>query len=190
MLKIILYITLLIFTAPSALAESFPENTFYPEKPSANDFVEEWYSKHLKALEEKALWKMREDKNLHLYRFLSLPAWGNPTAITFSIGEDGSGSLIVKKTDGQGGYEPGKLILNKTIKLSQAQTDELLKRFEKPKFWSLPTRIDRMGLDGTQWIIEGLKEGNYHIVDRWTPEEGEFVDTCLLMFKFAGIELN
>lgn len=37
--------------------------------------------------------------------------------------------------------------------------------------WTLPSTNDTFGFDGSQWIIEAVDHGAYHLVDRWTPEE-------------------
>jgi hypothetical protein len=41
-------------------------------------------------------------------------------------------------------------------------------------FWELVTHEDSVdsGPDGSQWIIEGTKDGKYHVVDRWSPKGG------------------
>jgi hypothetical protein len=40
-------------------------------------------------------------------------------------------------------------------------------------FWSLPSHVnDQTGTDGSQWIVEGVNEGKYHIADRWSPDKG------------------
>ncbi len=165
----------------------FPDKAF-SENKNSNDFVVQWYSKHLAALSEDSLWENRESKGLLVYRFLSLPTWGNPTAITFKSNKVGTGILIVKKTDGQGGYEPGKLVFNKTIKLDKDQTEKVLNQFKKLNFWSVPVKDEVQGLDGTRWIVEGVQDGQYHIVDRWTPSKGDFYDTCILLFNIAELK--
>ena len=51
------------------------------------------------------------------------------------------------------------------------------------------------GVDGAQWIIEGVRNGTYHVVDRWSPREGQvralglFMVTELAKMKFAADEL-
>ena len=40
---------------------------------------------------------------------------------------------------------------------------------------------DRNGVDAAQWIFEGLKGGEYHIVDRWSPENGEVHSLGIMM---------
>ena len=75
---------------------------------------------------------------------------------------------------GAGGYDPGKLIQDDVATLTKERTDWFLQVIEANSFWKLPSRDEtRMGCDGAQWIVEGVKDGNYHIVDRWSPERGE-----------------
>ena len=38
---------------------------------------------------------------------------------------------------------------------------------------------DTAGCDGSQWIIEGIKKGKYHVVDRWSPAKGAVHDLGL-----------
>ncbi len=35
--------------------------------------------------------------------------------------------------------------------------------------WDLPTRGQDPQCDGAGWILEAVKGGHYHIVDRWSP---------------------
>jgi hypothetical protein len=53
------------------------------------------------------------------------------------------------------------------------------------RYWLLQREIDREGLDGGTWTIEGrrpdaeaYKKRSYHVVARWSPEEGEFRNIC------------
>jgi hypothetical protein len=44
---------------------------------------------------------------------------------------------------------------------------------DKLNFWKMPNPVnDQRGTDGSQWIIEGVKGGLYHVLDRWSPEKG------------------
>lgn len=189
-MRVALYVIAFLFLAypsHSFANDYFPENVFSDDK-NVNDSRVKWYSKHLTALEEDSLWERSQSAGSVVYRFLSLPTWGNPTSITFTIRDDGRGILIVKNTDGQGGYEPGRLVGNQTIILDQARVNEIQDQFKKLNFWSLPAMAGVQGRDGSRWIIEGVEEGRYHLVDRWFPGHGEFYDTCLLLFEAAGLE--
>lgn len=177
----------LLFSATSSMAEDYFPNKMFSEEQEYHDFVVEWYSKHLLSMNEKSLWQTRSDKSRHEYRFTSLPTWGNPVVISFEIDREGNGKVFVKKSDGHGGYDAGKLVLDKVIELDSEQTEKLTNQLNELKFWELPTKIDRMGVDGAQWVMEGIKDGEYHIVDRWTPESGKFYETCNLFFELAKI---
>ena len=58
-------------------------------------------------------------------------------------------------------------------------------------FWRMPTLPLKgpPGLDGAQWIVEGRRGGDYHVVDRWTPREGVYRDAGLAFLKLAGIDV-
>jgi len=94
-------------------------------------------------------------------------------AIRLDIREDGIGVITTKVARGTAGFRPGQLSENMSRPLMREQTQAFLKRLGKVGFWSLPNPvIDQTGADGSQWIIEGVKKGNYHVVDRWSPEQG------------------
>jgi hypothetical protein len=48
------------------------------------------------------------------------------------------------------------------------------------------------GVDGAQWIIEGVRNKTYHVVDRWSPKDGSvralglFIVTDLVKMKLAA----
>jgi hypothetical protein len=97
---------------------------------------------------------------------------------------DGTGVLITKVSNGAGGYRPGILLENKSQLLTKEQTQAFLVRLNKVGFWKAPYPLnDQKGTDGSQWIIEGAKEGKYHVIDRWTPQSG-IARELGLMFAF------
>ncbi len=75
-------------------------------------------------------------------------------------------------TSGAGGYEPGQLVLSDTSTLTREQTSWFLGNNEENKFRDM-ARVDksRMGTDGAEWIFEGEKNGSYHILNRWSPDD-------------------
>ncbi len=42
-------------------------------------------------------------------------------------------------------------------------------------YWRLEKHPSVSGFDGASWIIEGFKNGQYHYVEKWSPEYGEFM---------------
>lgn len=145
----------------------------------------EWYARHLSAMKEsmfceKPLSKVEE------YRFLALPTFGNPILVKVQLTR-GRATATVKILSGEGGYEPGSLKEVRSHALDDPITKHLLWLLEDADFWRMPTRIEFPNLivvDGTQWVAEGTKSGNCHIVDRTAPDTGAF---NLIAMAFARL---
>ncbi len=136
---------------------------------------DESYSKYLAALKEPSLGELsRQDAAAEVYRFLWLRSFDNPIAVRLVVTRDvtrDGGRLIAKMTSGQGGFEPGHLVLNRESRLSKEATAWFLAEVKHARFWDVPTRDDsRAKPDGAQWIVEGVKQGRYHVVDRSSPD--------------------
>jgi hypothetical protein len=129
------------------------------------------YSKYLTALKEPPLGEFsRQDQTAEVYRFLWLRSFDNPIAVRLAVTRDG-GRLIAKMTSGQGGFEPGHLVLNRESSLSKEATEWFLAEVKHARFWDIPTRDDSHAQpDGAEWIIEGVRQGQYHVVDRSSPD--------------------
>jgi hypothetical protein len=189
----ILVALLLALSGSSGGQQYFPEATFDDQKKS-NDFIEKWYSQQLEALQEPSLWEMSRTIKGQIYRFLWLRSFHHPVAVRLNVNDDGTGTLVTKVGDGQGGYPPGKLIENRTQELSKQQTQRFLDEVKELKYWDLPSREETnpqvVNLDGAQWIIEAVRRGNYKIVDRWSPEKGPIKTLGLTMtIELAGMKL-
>jgi hypothetical protein len=159
------------------------QTKYFP--PGAHDqSVSDWYSKQLQALEEPSLWELSKTQGSQSYRFLWLRTFHHPVAIRLDINADGTSRLTTKMTSGAGGYGPGKLTQNDVTTMTKERTDWFLEQIERNSFWTLASRDEtRFGKDGAQWIVEGVKNGNYHIVDRWSPKDGEVRAIGLAMIK-------
>ncbi|MHB8539703.1 MAG: hypothetical protein ACYDCD_01990 [Candidatus Acidiferrales bacterium] len=185
---------LFLLSAAPALAQSqyFPKGTF-AEKGDAETLVVTWYSHALKSLEEPSLWKLSQnDKHAIVYRFLWLRSFHHPVAIRVIIAPDGTAELITKVSGGAGGYAPGPLIESQTKRLSAIDVKDLLEQMNSANFWELPTEEKRasFGIDGARWILEGIQDGNYHVVDRWSPTKGEYRTLCgFFVSKLARLRI-
>lgn len=166
-----------------AQSRYFPPGSL-DDSPRADQFLYEWYSTQLQALDEPSLWSLSQTQKEQSYRFLWLRTFHHPMAIRIDMNVDGTSRLTTKLTSGAGGYGPGRLVQNDTSTLTKEQTDWFLGKIQEPKFWELAAfDKSRIGLDGAQWIVEGAKNGNYHIVDRWSPKDGPVRVIGLLMLK-------
>lgn len=156
----------------------------------SDSFKARWYSEQLRALDEPSLLKEAKDPALQSYRFVWLRTFHHPVAVRLDIMSDGTGKLTVKIANGAGGYKPGKLIENKTSSVTQQETGKFLEQVKDAGFWELPSFEKTSGCDGAEWIIEGAKDGKYHVVDRWTPSKGPVHELGMtLAFNFAQLKI-
>lgn len=145
------------------LARYFPPQSFAQDP---HDILVRWYSTELYALGEKPLPGYTKDANAEVYRLMVLPTWGN--AIAVGIQRHGPlYSLSARRLDGQAGYGPGKLVETKAIDLNADDSKTLETLIQNLDFFKLPTSDHVMGFDGDEWILEGVSQGQYHVIDRW-----------------------
>ena len=120
-------------------------------------------------MREPRLPGLAKDVNAEVYRIMILPTWGKPIAVR--VQRHGElYSLSARRLDGQGGYDPGKLVESKNSELSTEDSKTLEQLIQKVSFFQLPTDDDVFGHDGDEWIIEGVSQGRYHVVVRWCAD--------------------
>jgi len=103
---------------------------------------------------------------------------------------DGSSRLTTKLMSGTGGYAPGHPVQNKISTLTKEETTRFLEKIDGYEFWTLPAfDASRIGLDGAHWVIEGVKNGTYRVVARWSPRDGSVRAIGLFMLNDLA-ELN
>lgn len=182
-------ITLLISCSASAkdIVEYFPDHLFN-DYPDQNNFVADWYSKQLLAMHEQPLFPPQS--NIQVYRFTWLRTFHNPMSFRLVINSGGSASLFVKRANGAGGYDPGQLDLDTSVKISAARAKLLLEILDKMKFWSMPKSERREMTDGAEWILEGVSNSLYHLVSRNSPEGGLYRDFGLELINQSGVNVG
>src|SRR5262252_10747569 len=102
---------------------------------SLDSFRNGWYSKHLKAMDESSLNSMAESDET--YRFLWLRTFHHPIAIRVWRKSE-ERNMAFKELDGAGGYDPGKLIANRTRRLTADEWDKFIKLLQQASYWQLP----------------------------------------------------
>ena len=169
----------------NAMQDYFPKLAF-SDTPDHHQFVVDWYAKHLRVMGEPSLYDLSRDESAHAYRFLWLPTWGRPVAVRATIDNEEVTLRAVILT-GEGGYEPGTIKSDKTYKISAKKLQPFLDAIEAIDYWSLATRDDTIGPDGEQYILEGVKDGRYQLVDRWTPRD-DYADACRMLLKLGKVK--
>ncbi len=150
-------------------------------------FVLGWYSGQLRALNEPLIFDQKSDT---IYRFTWLRTFHHPVAIRVQKNKDKI-QLTWKMSDGAGGYSPGKLIVDETTELSSSEWTDFKKLIDKTEYWNMPTNepSDVMGTDGSQWIIEGVQNGKYNVVDRWTPRNSTYQELGLFLINLTDLDI-
>lgn len=153
----------------------FPELVFLPGNKDVNSIIDEMTSVHLKAMKEPSLWKLsQKDRAADVYRFLWLASNEHPICIRLTR-TGGSLVLHVAGHDGPPGMTAGRLTLDKDVKLSVQQGERLVGLIGRTTFWTAPVEVkESRGIgDGDRIVIEGVKDGKYHVISRAGLATGE-----------------
>ena len=164
-------LSILICLVMSAGASAEPRYT--PKHIWSNDwsvgFHENWFGGQLAAMGEPSLWQLsKRDRDARVYRVLKLPSFSPALGSRLVVQSDGSGNVQITELDGNGGLEPGKPMRKLSRHLDPDQVRDLNALFDLSGFWT--DRIATDGglacLDGTQFVIEALSQGNYKLITR------------------------
>ena len=170
--------------------EVFTDTSIYK---GSDKFLVNWFSEHLFAMREPLLFNKKTEKES--YRFLWLRTFHNPIAIR--IEKNGTDiRLYWKQCDGAGGYEPGKLILNKSKKLTAAHWNTFTSKIDAIDFWNAKVN-DNGGNDGSEWILEGATPTHYNVIYRWSPRNGglkddereKYYEMCKYLIELADLNI-
>lgn len=188
MRKLCIFLLVLSACTTQGICQFFPKGSV---DWGGGDFKSQWYSWQLRALKEPSLLQLSKDTASRCYRFLWLRSFNHPVAIRINIRADGTGVLTTKVASGEGGFRPGALILNESRPLTSEEARSFLAQIKKTDFWNLPNPVnDQTGTDGSQWVIEGVEHGRYHVVDRWMPKAGPIHELGVtLAFKLAKLKI-
>ena len=146
-----------------------------------------WYNRQLFALKEPLVFNQTDKQ---IYRFTWLRSFHNPVAIRLEKNNN-SFTLYWKVTSGAGGYKPGELTVNSSKQLTKKEWDSFIDLLQLTDFWNMPTKSkDEIGTDGSQWIIEGMENGKYHIVDRWTPSNNSFSKCGKYLIELTDLKIK
>lgn len=165
----------------------FPEGALDSSRPKVDRILRDWYSKYLRAMQEPSL-SCGPRADGEAYRFLWLRSFHHPIAVR--IEKVGSlATLSAVELDGTGGHAPGTTVKRTRRDLSAAEESKLVAKLDQARFWEMRRDQDRFGSDGAQWILEGVDNGQYQVVQRWSPGPGAYSDVCILLLDFAGFRI-
>lgn len=151
-----------------------------------DDFLVEWYSQHLHAMDEPLLFYRKVRKEV--YRFTWLRTFDKPMA--FRIEKHNKNyTLHWKVLNGAGGYEPGELELKGVRILTESEWNEFMDLLWQSKFWKDDYTRNAFGNDGSEWILEGLTSKKYKAVSVWSPRGGKLYDACNYLISLSKLNI-
>ena len=157
-------------------------------KGKYDDFVLNWYSEHLFAMKEPLLFNKKINKEI--YRFTWLRTFDKPIAIR--IEKDSSEYKIYwKMLSGKGGYDPGKLILEKSKIITEKEWLNFIDLVKKSNFWQMKLyRSSIDGVDGSEWILESVNQNDYRAISIWSPKNGNFYNACNYLISLTDLNIK
>lgn len=141
----------------------------FSEIQSYDEMEPHSYEKLFVAFHEPYLCRGGMEEAAHSYRFLWLPTFEHPILMRVDIEVDGTATLQTKTLSGTGGYELGSLETAPPRSLSFEEEATLFTTLSDMGFWTMPARVKNpysIVLDGTTWVIEGVRDGKCHVVTR------------------------
>jgi bifunctional DNA-binding transcriptional regulator/antitoxin component of YhaV-PrlF toxin-antitoxin module len=167
----------------------FPELIFLPRNGEVNSIIDKMTSVHLRAMQEPSLWAFsRRDRTAVVYRFLWFPRAGHPVCLRLTRA-DRTFRLRVASHDGPSGVTAGRQTLDREVRLTVPQGERLVGLIERTPFWTAPVEVrENQGIaDGDGIVIEGVKGGRYHVINRAGTAAGEAYEAfCRSLLELAG----
>lgn len=142
---------------------------YFPENIGFSETEVKLYSWELNALNEPVIFN-RTDNNITIYRYTRLSSFSKKLSIRVEISENNDfAELFFKLAYSMDSIEGKGMISDEYVTLDSAQIESILKAIEENDFWNMPFEGGQIGVDGSQWIVEGLRNGEYQAISRWSP---------------------
>lgn len=152
-----------------------------------DEFVVNWYSKHLHAMNEPLLFNRKIDNEV--YRFTWLRTFDKP--MTFRIEKENDKIILYWKVlNGAGGYEPGEIEVERMKILTEKEWIEFTQLIRKADFWNMALGRSTIGTDGSEWIMEGVNQTDYRVVSVWSPSTGNFYNACNYLISLTNLKIS
>ena len=125
------------------------------------------------------------DAKTETYRFINSSSFGS--TVIHRIEEINGHYKVTKKVFAD---YPDTTVMTSEFEIQKNDWNNIVNGLEGYNFWTYPYHIDRRGLDGGTWTLEGYKpikdkctQKNYHAITRWSPIDTTFISMCDLLYK-------
>lgn len=138
-------------------------------------------------MRQESLLDVTDDSEI--YRFLWLRIFHHP--IVVAVKRKGNlATLLTVENNGAGGYEPKENVRSTEFQLKEDEYCKFLSLVDKADFWEMSKEKEAIGMDGAQWIMEGVKNGRYHLTEEWSPNNGNFREACIYLLQLSGVDVD
>jgi hypothetical protein len=132
-----------------------------------NEISKKEYYRALASLDEPILSNWAETAQVETaYRFSYFPSFHPCLAIRVWFGQMSTPCLYAVAKIGIQGWGEERWLL------TEEKTLALLTAINENQFWQSITWDLSFGFDGANWVFEGWNEGNYKLLDAWSPARG------------------
>lgn len=177
----------------SLLVNYFPPKTFSAD---AAEFHLHWFSRDLHRIGEEPLWPPASQSQT-VYRITVLPAFFGPQSAMLTSQPNGADEVTlhsIEFPDPRSRLVPPSL-LESARTVNARHVADFSVTLTRSQFWQMPTELVRPagGLDGAEYILEGVQDGAYHVVVRWCPgvtHQKPFSDLARQLFDLSRHKLK
>ena len=141
--------------------------------PLISEVEQEWYPEQWLAAREPSFFMLSEQDPPPKFalRFSYIPSF-SPSIFVRVQEDEGAYTLIAKRMDGAGGYEPGSIASSKKVTLSDQEVADLRQLLREDALFEENAEGCSRGFDGSEWLFELVDQKGYRFVKRWSPTEG------------------
>lgn len=163
----------------------FPAGVFSDREQENRDLASS-FSLLLAAFDEPPLFHKKPNKKIECYRFIWTRSFHNPVVLRVDVKGEDDATLTMKVGElARWSHKMNKLTRNEKKRLEKNAVESLKAAVRRTNFFELPSYEKVEGLDGSFWTIEALVNGRYHLVSRWSPQNGPVREIGMTLIEFA-----
>ena len=170
------------------LPQNPPECASEFNAETTSDLGGAWRTKFLARFREHSLEELPSNVD-EAYRLIWIPTFHKPTVIR--VWRSGENYFIAtKRLNRKSDLTISNLKIDQTRSLTAEEWYSFANLINQSCFWNAPSNIKELiPEDGASWTFEGLKNEQYHFVDRIIPSE-QMGEIFKKLFKLTNAEME
>jgi len=179
-----------VAAAETARASPAARQSGYFPPTALDPLLDAYFARELVAMNEPSLRDYRGTRST-AYRFLWIRSFDDPIAVRAEE-HAGRATLIVKRLHSEGGRGE-RLDLDRERPLTRREWARVESDLAAAHLADTPSTRDDNGFDGSEWMLEGVRDDRQHVVRRWSPdrpEDAAFRSACLTLLWLAGSDVD